>query len=378
LGRALIAFLQRAYAAFRGFDDETGSVPMMDGPLRPNALLDAAPVALALNDVDNVTPWQERLLCSTGGEILHLARTAGRLVITERRAFETPVSFIATEPSGGLAVGLDGKGVLVVDGPHAGRMIAEAGGRALLCPTAALFLTPDDLIIANGAADHPAAEWKRNLMERGQSGSIWSVDLRRPNAEPEVLAGGLAFPNGLALASDKKLYISEAWLHRVVTLGDQRGARPIVLLQDLPAYPGRIAPAPDGGFWLSLFAPRNQLVEFVLRENAYRRRMIDNIDPAYWIAPALSSGSSFLEPIQGGARKKLNMLKPWSPSWSYGLVARCNSRMRPFASLHSRADGAVHGVTSCCEAGGILYAAAKGAGRIVAVDPAWATGAPSA
>jgi hypothetical protein len=374
----LITTLRRAYAAFRGFDDETGSVPMMDGPLRPNALLDAAPVALTLHDVDNVTPWRDSLLCSSGQEIVHLARVSGQFVITERRAFDAPVSCIATEPGGGLAVGLDGKGVLVVEGPHAGRMLAEAGGRPLLCPTAALFLTPDDLVFANGAADQPAAEWKRDLMERGASGSVWSVDLRRPKAEPELRAGGLAFPNGLALASDKKLYVSEAWLHRVVALGGQRAVPPNILLRDLPAYPGRITPAPDGGFWLSLFAPRNQLVEFVLRENAYRRRMIDNIDPSYWIAPALSSGASFLEPIQGGARKKLNMLKPWSPSWSYGLVARCNSQMRPYASLHSRADGAVHGVTSCCETDGVLYAAAKGSGRIVAIDPSWATGARSA
>jgi hypothetical protein len=378
LGCALIAFLQRAYAAFRGFDDETGSVPMMDGPLRPNALLDAAPVALMLHDVDNMTPWRDGLLCSSGCDVVHLTRTSGQLAITERRSFEAPVSFIASEPGGGLAVGLDGKGVLIVEGPHAGRKIAQAGGRPLLCPTAGLFLTSDDLIIACGAVDRLAAEWKRDLMERGASGSVWSVDVRRPDAEPALLADGLAFPSGLALASDKRLYVSEAWLHRVVALDHQNAAAPNILLRDLPAYPGRITPAPDGGFWLALFAPRNQLIEFVLRENAYRRRMIDNIDPAYWIAPALSSGASFLEPIQGGARKKLNMLKPWSPSWSYGLVARCNSRMRPFASLHSRADGAVHGVTSCCEAGGVLYAAAKGVGRIVAVDPAWAMGARSA
>ncbi len=34
---------------------------------------------------------------------------------------------------------------------------------------------------------------------------------------------------------------------------------------DLPGYPGRLAPAGDG-YWLALFAPRSQLVEFVLRE----------------------------------------------------------------------------------------------------------------
>src|SRR6185437_8763876 len=132
-------------------------------------------------------------------------------------------------------------------------------------------------------------------MERGASGSVWSIDLRRPNAEPALLAGGLAFPNGLALAADKRIYVSEAWLHRVVALNHQNAEAPSILLHDLPAYPGRIAPAPDGGFWLSLFAPRNQLIEFVLRENGYRRRMIDDIDPAFWIAPALSSGASFLE-----------------------------------------------------------------------------------
>jgi hypothetical protein len=375
LGQAVIATLRRAYAAFRGFDDETGSVPMMDGPLRPNALLDAAPVALTLQDVDNVTPWRDGLLCSSGSEILQLAPASGQLAVKERRAFDAPVSLIASEPGGGLAVGLDRKGVVIVEGPHAGRVVDQTGGRPLLCPTAALFLTPDDLIIASGSAEQSAVEWKRDLMERGASGSVWSVDLRRPNTEPELLADGLAFPNGLARASDGRLYVSEAWLHRVVALDRSRAALPKVLLRDLPAYPGRIAPALEGGFWLSLFAPRNQLVEFVLREDAYRRRMIDNIDPAYWIAPALSSGASFLEPIQGGARKKLNMLKPWSPSWSYGLVARCNDQMRPIASLHSRADGAVHGVTACCETGGVLYAAAKGSGRIVAVDPAWATGA---
>jgi hypothetical protein len=60
----MIAALKRAYAAFRGFDDETGSAPMMDGPLRPNALLDAAPVALSLADVDNLTQHRGALFCS--------------------------------------------------------------------------------------------------------------------------------------------------------------------------------------------------------------------------------------------------------------------------------------------------------------------------
>jgi hypothetical protein len=364
----MIAALKRAYAAFRGFDDETGSVPMMDGPLRPNALLDAAPVALSLPDVDNLTRHRGELICSSGAEVLRLSLETGDIAIRDRRAFDAPVSFVAAGPGDSLAVGLDGRGVLIAEGPHAGLMIKEAGERALTCPTAALFLDADRLVVANGAAGVTAADWKRDLMGRGASGGVWLIDLSARDSPPRPLAEGLAFPSGLARASDDRILVSEAWLHRVIALGPERRSAPQPLLSDLPAYPGRIAEARGDGFWLALFAPRNQLVEFVLREDEYRRRMIDAVDPAFWVAPSLSSGASFLEPIQGGARKKLNMLKPWSPSWSYGLVARCSPAMRPLSSFHSRADGAVHGVTSCCEIGGTLYIAAKGSGRIVAID----------
>jgi hypothetical protein len=370
----MIAALKRAYAAFRGFDDETGSAPMMDGPLRPNALLDAAPVALSLGDVDNLTQHRGALLCSSGSRLLGLALQGTSLTASDGGAFEKPVTFIAASPSDGLAIGLDGRGVRILEGPHAGKAISEAGGQALCSPTAGLFIDADRLIVANGAEGRTAADWKRDLMERGATGSLWLIDLSTPGATATQMAKNLAFPTGLAHAAEGRLHVSEAWLHRVLAFETGAMSAPRPLLSDLPAYPGRIAPAQDGGFWLALFAPRNQLVEFVLREDNYRRKMIDTVDPDFWIAPALSSGASFLEPIQGGARKKLNMLKPWSPSWSYGLVARCGPTMQPLRSFHSRADGAIHGVTSCCEVNGKLYVAAKGSGRIVAIDLADAAG----
>jgi hypothetical protein len=366
----MIAALKRAYAAFRGFDDETGSAPMMDGPLRPNALLDAAPVALSLADVDNLMPHRGALLCSSGSQLFRLSPQGTSLTASDGRAFEHPLTFLAAGPSDSLAIGLDGRGLLIVEGPHAGKAIAEAGGQALCSPTAGLFIDEDRLIMANGAEGRKVADWKRDLMERGTTGSLWIIDLSKPGATATPLCKNLAFPSGLARAGDGELFVSEAWRHRILALERDGKSPPQPVLSDLPAYPGRIAPARDGGFWLALFAPRNQLVEFVLREADYRRRMIDTVDPNFWIAPSLSSGASFLEPIQGGARKKLNMLKPWSPSWSYGLVARCSPTMQPLRSFHSRADGAIHGVTSCCEFNDTLYVAAKGSGRIVAVDPA--------
>ena len=252
---------------------------------------------------------------------------------------------------------------LSVGGKHDGRKITQADGTKLTWVTAIAFAGPDTLVVANGSDRAKSADWKRDLMAKGASGSVWRIGLASGTATR--IGQGLAFPAGLAI-SGSDILVAEAWRHRVVAFAGP-DAPPRALLEDLPAYPGRILPASGGGFWLSLFAPRNALVEFVLTEDTYRNEMMATIDPAYWIAPALRSGRSFLEPIQGGARKKLNMLKPWSPSWSYGLVARCDSRMHPLGSSHSRADGRVHGVTAIAERDGTLFVAARGSGVIVAL-----------
>ena len=177
------------------------------------------------------------------------------------------------------------------------------------------------------------------------------------------MAGGLAFPYGVALAAGQ-LIVSESWRHRLVRI---EGSAAIPVLRDLPGYPARICPAADGGFWLSVFAPRSQLIEFVLREKAFRSRMMAEIDPAHWVAPTLAHAQDFLEPMQGGALKSHGILKPWAPTRSYGLVIRLNAQFQPIASCHSRADGTHHGVTSCIEAGGRLLVASKGGDAILAL-----------
>jgi hypothetical protein len=366
----MISTLKRAYAEFRGFDTDGRAILPMEGPLKPNTALDDATVALALPDVDNLVAVSGGLVCSAGTELLTLelradpARKIPGLAIAARQTLAGPISAMGSDGGDALAIGIDGEGVTILGGRHDGRTIREAGGTALRCPTAVLFVGADILIVANGSDMVRAADWKRDLMGRGRSGSVWRIDLA--SGEATSVARDLAFPSGLA-ASGNAILVSEAWRHRVLAFGGGN-ADPEIWLEDLPAYPGRIVPA-SGGFWLSLFAPRNALVEFVLTEDEYRKEMIETIDPAYWIAPALMSGRSFLEPIQGGARKKLNMLKPWSPSWSYGLVSLCDERMRPLSSWHSRADGRVHGVTSLAERDGLLFVGAKGAGAIVALEP---------
>jgi hypothetical protein len=137
------------------------------------------------------------------------------------------------------------------------------------------------------------------------------------------------------------------------------------VLDNLPVYPSRLSPVAGGGFWLTAFIARTQLVEFVLRENAYRRRMMAEIDPEYWIAPKLRSGQSFLEPMQGAHLKTMGVVKPWAPPRSYGLVIRLSEAGVPQYAVHSRVDGINHGITAAVEMDGALYALAKGPGRLL-------------
>ena len=111
----------------------------------------------------------------------------------------------------------------------------------------------------------------------------------------------------------------------------------------------------------------NRLVEFVLQEPAYRADMMRETESRFWIAPTLAPASSFLEPLQNGGVRSMGVHKPWSPTRSYGLIARLDSDFQPVASYHSRANGRFHGITSAVEHDGAVVATSKGGNHIIRV-----------
>lgn len=148
-----------------------------------------------------------------------------------------------------------------------------------------------------------------------------------------------------------KLVVVEAWRHRLTQSGTP-------LVSDLPGYPSRLSPAGDG-WWLTVFAPRYQLIELTLRERAYHERMMREIAPQHWIAPSLSPAVHFKEPMQGGAIRTHGIIKPWAPTRSYGLLVRLDARFQPIASYHSRADGRFHGATSAVQVEGRVWVTSR-------------------
>ena len=185
-------------------------------------------------------------------------------------------------------------------------------------------------------------------MERGRTGGC----CRSISASGRVrtLAAGLRYAFGACAAGDdaarqRKLAASR----RRHCRRRQPSASCWTICRSIPrGFRRRVG----GGFWLTAFAARTQLVEFVLRENAYRRRMMAEIEPEYWIAPAPASGQSFLEPMQGAHLKTMGVVKPWAPPRSYGLVIRLERDGAPLYSLHSRVDGINHGVVAAVEMDG--------------------------
>jgi hypothetical protein len=359
----VIGAVQRAWDRFRGGGEAAVTVPSMDGALRPNRLLEEAPSLLSVPGPDNLVTDGSRVLFSSGGAILELDADKG--AAREVWTFEHPVTALALASDGTVAAGLDDGRLIIQRKGGEETVIHSFAGRQIVCPTALRFASPNELLVAQGSVKNSPRDWKTDLMERGATGSVWKIDLA--TGEAACLRDQLAWPYGLADAGDGGIAVTESWRHRIVVMGAAGGIiNPV--LEDLPGYPARLSPAADGGFWLSVFAPRNQLIEFILRESEFRRRMMAEIDSDYWAAPSLRASATFLEPLQGGAQKQLGMLKPWAPTRSYGLVIRLDRNYRPVASFHSRADGSRHGVTSAIENAGRLLVSSKGGDEIIGIE----------
>lgn len=345
-----------------GRGEHSITVPVMDGALKPNDRLERAASVALIEQADNLLAFGDGLLCSSGDRVVAIGEDG-----CVRTMFEADgtVSCLATDGEGALAIGVDGKGIRIRGGRHDGAVLDTVGSSALSCPTAAVFMDPDRLVVANGSARFTASQWRHDLLHVGRSGSVALIDLAAGSSR--TLAENLAFPAGLCAeqGDPSALLVSEAWRHRIIRLGT-RGSGIAEVVAALPAYPGRIVRSRTQGYWLSCFAPRSQLQEFVLREDRYRRKMIAEVDPDFWIAPALSSGKSFKEPLQAGGVIRLGVHKPWAPTRSYGLVLRLGGQAQPAWSLHSRANGVRHGMTSVAETEAGLVATSKGRGEVVA------------
>jgi hypothetical protein len=340
------------------------TIPIFDGALKPNQILENAEVVGEFEDASDIAADGEGILVADGTRVVRLVTAAHDPSVAGYRAtspFEWGgnVTALCALPDGGIAVALEGKELRVKGGALDGFVSTGPANAPFHAANAISRLADGRVAVTDGSLQQPCDHWVHDLMGRGASGRLIVVDPK--DGQAQELARGLEYAFG-ACAMDSEILVSESWRHRLVAVGN---GRPRPVLTRLPVYPSRLVAAAGGGFWLTAFTARTQLVEFVLRETAFRRRMMNEIAPEHWIAPRLRSGKSYLEPMQGAHLRTMGVLKPWAPPRSYGLVVRLSAAGQPLYSLHSRVDGINHGVVAAAEFEGALYLLAKGPGRLL-------------
>lgn len=345
-------------------DRDVHAIPVLDGGFSPNERLEQADVLAAFEAPDAIAAGADgRLYVSAGASVFVCAGPR----FEERRVFATLPSSagaLAISPDGRLLVCVAGHGVCALDaaGAVAG-WLEVVDGAPLLCPTAVAVAADGTVYVTDGSRQEEPDQWLRDLMQN-RPGSGRLVAAARDLSGARVLADGLSWPAGVAVTHDgADLLVTEAWAHRLWRFPRAGGAGR-VLVKNFAGYPCRIARGADGDYWVAFFALRTQLTEFVLREDGFRRKMMDTVQPDLWIGPSLGGRFDYREPTQIGRIKKLGIQKPWAPARSYGLVARLDERGAAVESLHSRVSGTLHGITAAIEHEGRLLVVSKGHGQL--------------
>jgi hypothetical protein len=341
------------------------AVPVLDGGFSPNQRLDHArklgqpfdaPDALALDNTGT-------LYVSSGTTVF---ACTGPEFETRRPfvAFNAAAGGLAWSEGTGLLVCVAGIGVCLVDAKgKVQNWLEKVDGQPVRCPTSVAVADDGTLIVTDGSQHNPPEQWLTDLMQR-RSPSGRLIACERTLTKPRVLANGLAWPSGATAAHNgQNILVSEAWAHRL-TVVDRSGSGRRFLVKNFAGYPARIQQGAHRDYWITFFALRTQLTEFVLREHAFRTRMMAKVPPHLWVGPTLGGTFDYREPTQIGRIKKLGIQKPWAPPRSYGLVARLDENGRAIDSFHSRTSGKFHGVTSVAVDRGRVLVASKGHGKI--------------
>jgi hypothetical protein len=323
----------------------------LEGVLGPNSRLDdARAFAVKSPDALAVTA-DDQLLVSSGSTVFSLTDWHATLQLWGR--FDTPVTALSASPGGLVAVGLSGGGIRVYDmsGQPLDWIVPASAGNATDC----LFLSESEIALV----DHgygpdqdvlSLAPW--DDVTRGR------VVVVARDGRSHTLARDLHCPMGICRDARGELLFSELETARVVGLGG--GVR----RRGLPAYLGRIRRI-AGGYLLAGLSRRDPLIEFLKTEKDFVAEMKATVDSRHWISPRPNPDFSHDFPIELGATRLFGEIKPWAPSFSYGLLIMLDDDLMPVGSAQSRANGRRHAISDATIWKGETIAVSKASGEIL-------------
>jgi hypothetical protein len=327
----------------------------LEGALGPNDRLEAA-AGMPAEAPDALCLGGARLLFSSGRAVLALARWGEAAQVWAE--FNSEVTALFASPGGLVAAGLAGGTVDVRDA--AGRPVdGWTSPSGLASVVDGLFLSEVEFVVVDSGyrAEEPLfsmAPW-----DDAARGRLISV---RRGGEARKLAGDLWCPMGVCRDPKGALVVTEFERARVIEPG---GA---VRQAGLPGYLGRLRRTPDG-YALACLSRRDPLIEFLKTERAFVADMKASVPPSHWIAPRANPEFAHDVPIELGAARLFGAIKPWAPSFSYGLLIELDETLAPVRAAHSRANGRRHAISDALVFNSDLIAVSKASGELLNLGP---------
>lgn len=209
-------------------------------------------------------------LSADGDRIARVARTGGRPLGLE---FGADGDLVVCDARRGLLR------VEVATGRVESVVDRVAGEKMAFCNNAAVATT-GEIWFSDSSSRFGIDQWKDDLVQDTRTGRL----LRRgTGGEVEVVLDGLAFANGVALASDESFVaVAETGARTVVRhwlAGDRVGSRDL-LCEDLPGYPDNISRGSDGLIWVSIASPTDPVVERLQRSPLWLARQATRLPAA--------------------------------------------------------------------------------------------------
>lgn len=225
------------------------------------------------------------------------------------------------------------------------------GGPAADC----LFLSEDEIaVIRNGYASArealTVAPW--------DNAATGEVVAHARGGDVRKIARNLACPMGLCRDTVGSIVMTELDRARAVEASGR------IRREGFPGYLGRIRRMPRG-YLLSCLSRRDPLIEFLRTEGGFVDEMKRTIDPSHWISPRTNPEFSHDAPIELGATRLFGEVKPWAPSFSYGLLIVLDDDFLPTGSFQSRANGRRHAITDAVIWNGDIIAVSQASGEIL-------------
>lgn len=325
----------------------------LEGTLGPNGRLDeAAGIKVEAPDALCATS-AGHLLFSSGARVMKLNAWGGEPEDWGR--YGAAVTALCEGPGGLVAVGLEGGRLAVAEGSGqlADGWTLPAGIVASVVDC--VFLSNEELLLVDcgyGAEDILLAHAAWDDEGRGQL-----IALNR-NGETRTVASGLHCPMGVCLEADGQPLVT------LLERGAIIDAAGKVRQSGYPGYLGRIRRTPTG-YTLACLSRRDPLIEFLKTESAFVAEMKAAIAPRHWIAPRANPEFSHDFPIELGATRLFGEIKPWAPSFSYGLLIELEDTLMPVASAQSRANGQRHAISDAAVWNGDLIVVSRASGELL-------------